>query len=303
MKQPLVYIIILNWNGLNDTLECLESLMLIDYLNYRVIVVDNGSKNNEAGTIKKKFPQIGLIENKVNRGFVIANNQGIREALKNNADYIFLLNNDTVVERDFLTKIVRYAEKNDKTGIIGPLIKYYRSDKIWFAGGKISVFTGLSILIGKNQDIGDFSMKKPYNADYIAGCALLIKREVIERIGLLDPIYFAYYEEADWCFRAKRAGYEIVLFPTSIIEHKKSASIGIRGSNKLTSFQAYLLARNVIIFGRKNLAGIEKVTFLCGQFTFKLFFSLINCQNVNAVKQYFKGLYDGILCKFSNIKK
>jgi len=292
MKQPLVYIILINWNGLVDTLECLESLKNINYKNYKIIVVDNGSKGNQADVIKYNFQNIELIENEENKGFVIANNQGIELAIKNNADYILLLNNDTVVERNFLNILIDYGEKNKEAGILSPKILYYNSDKIWSMGGKISYLSGLSIMIGKGKDSQKYN--RIIEPNFITGCAMLIKREVINKIGLLDPLYFAYYEDSDCCFRAKKAGYEIRIIPESVIWHKKSASAGIRGSNKITPMQAYLWARNGIIFGRKNLIGTQKATFLFGQFTFKLLFSLINCQNIKAVKKYFKGLYDGV---------
>ena len=296
MKQPLVYIILINWNGLDDTLECLESLKKISYKNYKIIVVDNGSKNNQADVIKHNFPNIELIKNEENKGFVIANNQGIRLAVENDADYILLLNNDTVVKRNFLNILIDYGEKNKKVGILGPKILYYNSEKVWSMGGKISYLTGISIMIGKGKDTKEYN--KIIEPDFVTGCAMLIKKEIIKKIGLLDPIYFAYYEDSDYCFRVKKAGYKIKVVPESTIWHKKSASAGIKGSNKITPTQAYLWARNGIVFGRKNLTGVKKITFLCGQFTFKLTFSLINCQNYKAIKKYFSGLYNGILCKF-----
>lgn len=295
MREPLVYIVLVNWNGLEDTLECLRSLNEISYKNYKIVVVDNGSNNNQADVIKKKFPYIELIKNKRNEGFVVANNQGIKLALKNGADYILLLNNDTIVNRNFLDVLIEYAEQNRDVGILSPKIVYYNSNIIWSMGGKISYLTGILIMIGKGKDAEKYSgIIKP---DFVAGCAMLIKRGVINKIGLLDPFYFAYSEDSDYCFRAKKAGYKIKVVPESMIWHKKSASAGIRGSNRVTPTQAYLRAKNGIIFGRKNLAGVKKILFLGGQFTFKLFFNLVNCQNVKAIKQYLKGLYDGVKIK------
>jgi hypothetical protein len=294
VRYPLVYVVIVNWNGLDDTLECLSSLKKIDYPNYEIVVVDNGSKNAEADRIKEAFSDIELIKNNCNTGFVFANNQGIELALQNNGDYVLLLNNDTVVKEDFLSKLINHAETDKKVGIVGPLIKYYKSNKIWFAGGWISYLTGLSGHYWKGKDFEDYTEKNLYEVDYITGCALLVKKEVINEIGLLDPVYFAYYEEADWCFRAKRAGFRIEMVPNSMIEHKKSASAGDRGSNKISPTQAYLWARNGIIFGKKNLEGVSRFTFLLGQFTLRLAFNLINCRDAQAAKQYFKGLRDGI---------
>jgi len=298
MKQSLVYIVLVNWNGLEDTLECLRSLNEISYKNYKIVVVDNGSNNNQADVIKKKFPYIELIKNKRNEGFVVANNQGIKLALKNGADYILLLNNDTVVKRNFLDVLIEYAEQNRDVGILSPKIVYYNSNIIWSMGGKISYLTGFSIMIGKGKNSENYN--EVIEPDFVSGCAMLIRNEVIEKIELLDPVYFAYYEDADYCFRVGKLGYKIKVIPESIIWHKKSASAGIRGSKrKISEIQAYLWARNGIIFGRKNLAGVKKILFLGSQFTFKLFFNLVNCQNVKAIKQYLKGLRSAIILKIN----
>lgn len=288
-NKPLVYIITINWNGLEDTLECLSSLEKINYSPYRIIVVDNGSENNQGDVIKEKYPFIEIIENVKNEGFVNANNQGIEVALIQNAKYIFLLNNDTIVKNDFLDILIEHAEKNKDVGIISPKILYYNSDTIWSMGGNINYFTGFSIMIGKRKK------SKQYNEiiepDFITGCAMLIKREVIEKIGLLDPIYFAYYEDVDYSYKVKKAGYNIKVIPESIIWHKKSASAGIKGSiREINELQAYLWARNGIIFGRKNIYGWRKYLFLFGHLTFKFFFVLLNLSKKRSISCYIKGL-------------
>ena len=292
MNKPLVYIITINWNGLEDTLECLGSLEKINYSPYRIIVVDNGSKDNQAAVIKEKYPLIELIENIKNEGFVNANNQGIEVALTQNAKYILLLNNDTTVKNDFLDILIEHAEKNKDVGILSPKILYYDSDTIWSMGGRINNLTGFSIMIGKRKQ------SKQYNEiiepDFITGCAMLIKREVIEKIGLLDPIYFAYYEDTDYSFRVRDAGYKIKVIPGSVIRHKKSASAGIKGSSRISSQQAYLWARNGIIFGEKNLTGMDKTSYLFGELTFRLLFGLISCDGTQAMKKYLIGVKDGL---------
>lgn len=293
MKQPLVYIVLVNWNGLEDTLECLRSLNEISYKNYKIVVVDNGSNNNQANVIKKKFPYIELIKNKRNEGFVVANNQGIELALKNGADYILLLNNDTVVEQNFLNILINHAERNRDVGILSPKILYFDSNEIWSMGGKISYLTGFSIMIGKGENSENYNeVIKP---DFVSGCAMLIKKEVIEEIGLLDPIYFAYYEDADYCFRVRKLGYKIRVIPESVVWHKKSASAGIKGSKReISELQAYLWTRNGIRFGRKNINGWRKILFLFGQFTFRFVYLLIYSKgkNMRNIKNYFQGLSD-----------
>jgi len=290
--KPLVYIITINWNGLEDTIECLHSLERITYPNYRIIVVDNGSQNVESNILMEKFPKIELVKNEKNEGFVIANNQGIEMAINNGADYVLLLNNDTVVKDNFLNILIAYAEANGDASLLSPKILYYSSNKIWSNGGKISYFTGLSIMIGKGKDSGKYL--EVVEPDFVSGCAMLVKKAVIDNIGLLDPIYFAYYEDADYCFRAKKSGYRNKVIPESIVWHKKSASAGIRGSNKVTPTQAFLWARNGLIFARKNLNGWRLLTFLIGQFTAKFIVVILRASRPRSIYGYLCGLYRGL---------
>jgi len=295
MKKPLIYIITINWNGLEDTLESLDSLYKIKYPNYNIIVVDNGSHNNEPELIKEKFPDLQLIKNKENKGFAIANNQGMRIALEHDAKYILLLNNDTTVKNDFLNILVEYAEHNKDVGIVSPKILYYNSERIWSMGTKIRYIFGIPIHIfnGKNST----EINRIIEPDFASGCAMLIKKEVINKIGLLDQDYFSYTEDADFSYRARKAGYKIMVIPESIVWHKKSASAGIKGSNKLSPIQAYLRARNGIIFGKKNLKGIDKLSYLFGQFTFRLIYGIVYCIDGVSIKKYFLGLIHGMKYK------
>jgi hypothetical protein len=292
--MPFVGIILINWNGLEDTVECLESLRHIDYPNYRIVVVDNGSEHDEAVLLKQRFPETTLIANPKNEGFAKANNQGIEWALAQGADYVLLLNNDTVVDPDFLSILMAYAEAEPCVGIVGPLIRYYGSERTWFAGGWINHLTGLLGLRGKRRNYRLYHGEPPREVDFIVGCALLVRREVIEKIGLLDEAYFAYYEDCDWCLRARRAGYGVRLVPQSVIEHKKSASSGFRGQDKLSSIQAYLWGRNGIIFARKNLAGWRRWTFTFGQFTFRLAHAVAMSRSTEGIGAYLRGLRDGL---------
>ncbi len=291
--KPLVYIILLNWNGLTDTLECLESLRKIDYLNYKVVVVDNGSKNNEAEEIKKNYSGVYLIKNKENKGFAEGNNIGIKLALERKADYILLLNNDTVVSPNFLTILVDFAQRIQNIGAVGPKILYYDSNKIWFNGGELWWWIGFAKHLERLKENEKSSINEPLEVDYITGCAMLMKRETIEKVGLLDPVYFVNFEDLDWCWRAKKLGYKHFVVPKSIIWHKVSVSLGKRGTQKIGKFGAYYYARNAIIFAKKNLSGIRKFLFLISQYTFRLPLNLILCTNNEARKNYLKGLIAG----------
>jgi hypothetical protein len=156
-------------------------------------------------------------------------------------------------------------------------------------GGRISYLTGISIMIGKTKKPEQYN--KIIEPDFLTGCAMLIKRKVFDKIGLLDPIYFAYYEDVDFSFKARKAGYTIKVIPESIIWHKKSASAGIRGSiREINKLQAYLWARNGIIFGRKNISGWRKISFLFGHLTFKFLFVLLNLTEKKYIRCYVQGL-------------
>ena len=240
---PKVFVIIVNWNGRDDTLECLESLKNNDYPNYEVVIIDNGSKD--------KFlisdSEVKIIYNRKNLGFSGGNNVGIKYALKNKADYVLLLNNDTIVSTDFLSKMVEVAENDNKIGIVGSKIYFPNSSKIWFAGGKINWLYNKGTMKGFNEiDNGQYDQPEIQKTDYITGCCTLIKREVVEKIGLMPEEYFLYYEDTDWSLNAQKYGYKCVFVPKAIVYHKGSKS-SVQGSNSYI----YYHIRNGLIMAQK----------------------------------------------------
>jgi len=249
--MPRVVIIILNWNGLRDTIACLESLSRLDYPRYQVVVVDNGSTDGSAEAIREGFPDVALIKNGENLGFTGGNNVGLRYALAQGADYTLLLNNDTEVAPDFMVRLIVAAESDPSVGITGPTIYYYaRPELIWSAGGMIDRLRGQTRMVGLNeQDAGQYSTA-PREVDFVTGCALLVKRAVMERVGLLDERFFAYYEEAEWCVRAQRAGFRIVHVPTAKIWHK--IPLDARDHSPLVH---YYMTRNRLLFLKVTGAG------------------------------------------------
>jgi GT2 family glycosyltransferase len=250
MTPPKVTIIILNWNGKEDTIECLESLKHITYPNYEILLVDNGSTDGSVECFRERYPEIEIIENGENLGFAEGNNVGIQRAMDKSADYVLLLNNDTVVDPEFLGELVKVAENNEKIWIVGPKIYYYfyegRKDVIWFAGGKILRNFGQPFHSGLHKiDKGQYDKLK--NVDFISGCASLIKMEAIKQIGLLDTDYFAYFEDLDFNINVSKAGYKIVYSPNSKIWHKASSTSGF-----MSPMYIYFHTRNRILFVRKN---------------------------------------------------
>jgi len=221
--SPLVFIIVLNWNGKDDTLECLNSLQKLDYPNYEAVVVDNGSADGSEEVIRSTFPSVRVIQTGKNLGYAGGNNVGIRFAMAHGADYVWLLNNDTTVDPKALTALVETAKADPKISFVGSKIYFYdRPDVIWCAGGTIDLGEG-----GRTdhpgmcqEDKGQFD--KISDVGYVTGCSLLAGMEAISVIGLLPEEYFLYFEETDWNLAAQRKGYRTVMAPASHVWHKYS---------------------------------------------------------------------------------
>lgn len=242
--MPQVMVLILNWNGLDETLACLASLRQIDYPDCRIVVVDNGSDNGSPTIIRERFPAVRVVENGENLGFTGGNNVGLRYALERDTDFVLLLNNDTEVAPDFLSRLVEAARVDTSVGIVGPTVYYHEQpERIWSAGGAIDWRRGETTMMGLNErDTGQLGLE-PRPVDFVTGCALLVKREVVERIGLLDERFFAYYEEAEWCVRARQAGFQIWHVPRAKVWHK--IPLDARDSSRVVH---YYMVRNQLLF-------------------------------------------------------
>lgn len=292
-KKPKIFIITLNWNGIDDTSSCLESLRKLDYDNFRTIVVDNGSENKEAEKLKKKFPETTVLPLPVNMGFTGGNNAGIDLALKQKADYVLLLNNDTVVTKDFLDKMVDFYEIEPRAGAVSPRILYLDKKTIWFDGAKLVIWLGISRNMHKGQKVGSASLPtEPFRTGYNSGAALLMSTKLLKQVGKLNDRYFIYYEDLEWCYKAAKLGQFPYVVPKAVIYHKKSASTGEGGKSRFSKRPAYMIARNAVYFST-NLKGFDKFLYLAAQVWFKLPVSLFLLVAPSAWLDYTAGLVRG----------
>jgi hypothetical protein len=288
--SPLAYIILLNWNGWRDTIECIGSCLKLAYPNYHILIVDNGSTDGSEAILRERFPAIEMLQTGENLGFAGGNNVGMRHALDAGADYIWLLNNDTIVDPNALQELVKAAEAEKGLSMVGSKIYYYgEPNKIWFAGGIWSPNKLFLQHRGEGEiDNGQYDEISPVY--FITGCSLLIKADLIRRIGFMSADYFLYWEDTDWSARAHRAGARVLYAPKSLVWHKIAASIETK-----SYLQGYYYCRNRLLFYQRYARSRFPLIFLasiCGLFRYAL-----AGQN-NFAAGYFTGMKDLVLRRF-----
>lgn len=332
--EPKVSIILLNWNGWEDTIECLESVYQINYTNYNVILVDNHSEDkslqrigeylNGDLPIRSEFyeyrsdnkpikvvetdekPELGdksliLLRNLENLGFAGGNNVGINYAMENlNPDYVLLLNNDTVVDKYFLDEMVKTAESQVEIGFVGAKTLFYDKEGIiQEAGGGMIDYNHAEVEgIGYNE-VNDGSLDNYIEPDYIGGACVLVKAGVIKKIGGLDPNYFMYWEDVDWCITGLEEGYKSAYQYKAVIRHKY-------GSSSQNTFKMYYLNRNRLYFMKKHTGGMKYLKFLSYFVPFILFesvYQLIRKSDPQMARAHFYSMLDGFRLAKKPIKR
>jgi len=307
--SPKVAIIVVNWNGWVDTIECIESIQKITYTNYQIILVDNFSTDDsvkrintwsngkikcllveeDIGTDLKDEHKIVFITIQKNLGFSGGYNVGIRYALRRKFDYILLLNNDTLVEKNFLEPIIAVSDRDTTIGISGGKIYYYSDrNRIWSAGGFYKGF-GVFGLYGLNQlDNGQFDKER--EVDFCVGAFMLIKQNIFEKVGLLPECYFMGMEEGDFALSARNMGYKCFYVPTSVIWHK----VGVYNKDNQCKLKyIYNNYRNRLLFYQRHLSGFTRTICLL---LFKIYvnyymgicsklLTLIHHNNINAIRE------------------
>ncbi|HCP08513.1 MAG TPA: hypothetical protein DIT25_01805 [Candidatus Moranbacteria bacterium] len=245
-KFPKVFVIILNYNGGELLKKCLAGVFKQDYPNFEVVLVDNDSRDGSFESAKSNFSKAHFIKNEANLGFSAGNNIGIRFALERMARHVLLLNNDTEVEKDFLSKLIEAAEKDDAIGIASPVIFNGHSRQVWFSGGKID---WLRMKAVNEQTIRTVDA---YETDFITGCAMLVKAEVFKKAGLLDEDFFLYWEDVDFSQRAKKAGFRNIIVAGSWVYHFEKSEGNLEN-------KTYWLVVSGMLFFKKNATAMLKV--------------------------------------------
>ncbi|MDP2182317.1 MAG: glycosyltransferase family 2 protein [Actinomycetota bacterium] len=248
--RSLVSIILVNWNGLDVTLECVRSCLALDYPRFHIVIVDNGSAADSVSALRDAFAQepcVHLIEVGRNLGFAEGNNLGMRYAREADAGFVWLLNNDTEVDPGALSALIEAAEAHPEAGLLGSKIYFFdRPTTIWFAGAGIDPIDGHSYHIGEGEvDCGQFDAVR--ETEYITGCSILARTEVIDQIGGMSDDFFLYWEEVDWCARAAEAGWKLLYVPGSRVWHKVSSSFS--GNRQL---QLRYEMRNRLLFHKRH---------------------------------------------------
>lgn len=250
MSLAPIYVVILNWNLKHETIACVESVLAAGMTMEQIVVVDNGSVDDSVVSLAARFgPALSLICSEKNQGFAGGMNLGIRAALDRGAASVLLLSNDTVIDHAMIEVVLAAGETLDNPDILGPAIYYYDDpERLWALGGVWHRWLPMPTAIW--LDKRGLSNSAPFRVDHVTGCAMLVRREVFEHIGLFDTRYYAYYEDADFCRRAKDAGFTAWVVPQAKMRHKVSLT-----TQRDKPLYHYLRARNQIRFYRKYVHG------------------------------------------------
>lgn len=263
-RQPRVAAVVLAWNRLDDTIECIESLKACDTPDLDIILVDNASRDPVAATVRERFEGVHVLENETNLGYAGGNNVGIRYALALGADYVFVLNNDAIVTPDAIDQLVSLAESDAEVGAAGARVMQYEvRDRMYGAVGTLVYLPALIRLEGLHRSDLDL-FRATRDGDFIPGCSILFRAEALRRVGLFDERFFAYHEDVDWCARAWSAGWRSCYLPSSVIHHRGAI---YQGASPVADYRYYFYGRNAVLFARKHARR--------GQMAFLLFTSAI----------------------------
>ena len=296
MKYPKVSIIILSWNRYDDICECINSVKKSDYPCFDIIVVDNGSKKNVVADIEKNHKNVILIKNSKNLGFTGGNNIGMRHAMSNGSDYVWLLNNDTIVDPNALSGLIEVAENNSHAGLLSPIIHYFSAPNRAQYYGSYFDWKNRRTKCIKSCDEVHWLNKQDVA---LWGTALLIKRNIIEKIGYLENSYFAYWEDTEYSLRSLRAGYSNLIVPVAKIYHKHHYC-NEEGEKVLPAHYFYYMTRNEYWLWRTHTKGLMKLLFI-RKYIANTLRRIGHCKEM-CLKENVNACFDGLYDAFHNIR-
>jgi GT2 family glycosyltransferase len=287
-----VCVVILNWNGRDITLHCLEDLRKSDYPEVDCVIVDNGSTDNSTEVIARSFPEVGIVSNTVNVGWAGGSNQGMAWGLAHGADYLLMLNNDAWADPAMISQLVEAATNLQGQAVTVPKI-YLGSDptRFWFAFGRVNLWTGLFSNPAHNLiDDGRFDCSP--EVEYASGCCMLIPKGIVERVGGFDHSFFSYVEDVDWSIRCRRAGFRIVLCPKAKLRHDVSVT-----GKKRPAMMRYYLTRNHLWTLRRHASLLQ---FVCVLLLLPLrsmwrMMRLLRMRDGESIAAELRGLKDGLM--------
>ncbi|MCD6486470.1 MAG: glycosyltransferase family 2 protein [Syntrophobacterales bacterium] len=310
--SPKVSIILLNYNGAEDTIDCLKSLQKISYNNYNIVIVDNASPDDsmrkinhyiqsqpliynvysspdEAMQSQLSQAELMLLQTEYNGGYGYGNNIGIKYALKHGADYVLVLNNDTVVDPGFLKPMVQMCEDDESIGIVSGKIYFYdRPDVFWFNGGKFNPWTAKVKHIYFNEK--DTGQRPPEETTFISGCMWLVPRRVFKTVGFINEEYFMYVEDLEYCHRVLKQGFTLKVCEKSHVWHRVGNASGVQFS----AFSVHMMSKNLVIFIKLNFSIFR----LCIAVTY-IFISRslrwIKKNNMKLLRSHIRGMVDGLM--------
>ena len=262
LEAPRVSILILTWNTCEEVLTCVGHALAMDYPNYEVVVIDNASRDGTSAAVRERYPAVTLLENSENLGYAGGNNRGIEYAVEHGAEYVLIVNSDTVMPSDLLTKIVDIASSSDDIAAVGVKnLKMSDPSTVWAAYLELTYRRELLHVVGREQpDSPALSVVK--DVPGVSGACMLLSRRALEAVGLLDETFFMYHEDLDWCQRAISKDYRCVYAGTAHILHKGSSS------TLRTRAGYYFLVRNSILFARKHGNMLQFLNVLASTFLY-----------------------------------
>lgn len=260
LQRATVCIVVLNWNGRADTLACLDSLRAVADVRTRVLVVDNGSADGSVAAIRAAHPGLELIETGVNLGYAGGNNVGIEHAVATGVDFVLVLNNDTTCAPDVVDRLRAAAARHPRAGLFSPRMLYMDDpQRVWFDGARWKSESLTFGFPGKDQLEADLAAED-HVTDYACGAALFVRAEVVRQVGAFDDKFFLVWEESDWCFRARQAGWSSMVVPSARIWHKVGASFGSEAS----PLRTYFSSRNKLVWLARHGSVGERLRALAG---------------------------------------